>query len=293
MGQIITWSTPAYTTDTEHTGFTLGLDVQRYKKFRSAYSIKLPLKGKLLYRIGEENIDVSPGQYLLINQGTEMECLPCRPGIEALFVNFSRALLCDVLQAHTVPAGQLLEYPFEAHADVCFFEYVYSQSPALDQKLNDIAACMKSTAEPLRSLSPDIFFSLAGRLLADQNLIRSQILAIRATSLATRQELYRRVLRAREFMQENWQLDLTLTDIAREACLSPYHFHRTFREAFGESPVRWLRTQRLTLARNMLRSGGRTVTEVAWQCGYADVFAFSKAYKRKWGYSPSSETSPV
>lgn len=287
MGQIITWSTPAYTTDTDCTGFTLGINVQRYRKFRSGYSVKMPLEGQLPYKLGTEIIDVQPGRYFLANHGTEMECLPCRPGIEALFVNFSPGLLSDVLQTHTTPTSRLLENPVEAPQNAAFFEHVYSADPILYRELKQVATHMKWSGKPVRDLPPDVFFVLASRLLTDQKLIRSQIATIRANSPATRQELYRRALRAREFMQENWQIELTLTDVAQKACLSPYHFHRTFREAFGESPMRWLRALRLSKARELLLNDRFTVTEAAWQCGYADVFSFSKAYKKHFGICPS------
>ena len=130
----------------------------------------------------------------------------------------------------------------------------------------------------LRTTTPtiDIYIKLAQYpILADR--LRERM----------RQELFRRVLIGKEYMLDQWDAKLGLPQIARHACLSPYHFHRTFREVYGPPPMKWFRKLKFEKAKELLRGGAMTVTEVALQCGFSDVFTFSKAFKREWGMNPS------
>ncbi|MFN0173148.1 MAG: AraC family transcriptional regulator [Saprospiraceae bacterium] len=120
-----------------------------------------------------------------------------------------------------------------------------------------------------------------------QEDISKQINRVNARTRTTREELFRRVLNAKEFMHDSWQSDLSLNTVAQQACLSPYHFHRSFQEAFGQSPMKWFRHLKLSYAKDLLASGKMNVTEVALNIGFADVFSFSKAFKRELGVSPS------
>ncbi len=55
---------------------------------------------------------------------------------------------------------------------------------------------------------------------------------------ATRDEMYRRLGRAREYLHASYGQPVSLDDLAQVACVSPYHFHRAFTRVFGEiAPV--------------------------------------------------------
>ncbi|HEY2390880.1 MAG TPA: AraC family transcriptional regulator [Candidatus Angelobacter sp.] len=53
-------------------------------------------------------------------------------------------------------------------------------------------------------------------------------------------ETFRRLCRARDLLASEYQSQIFLDAAAREACLSPFHFHRLFRSTFGETPMTFL-----------------------------------------------------
>nr|WP_235488020.1 helix-turn-helix transcriptional regulator [Streptomyces roseoverticillatus] len=65
-------------------------------------------------------------------------------------------------------------------------------------------------------------------------------------------------------------------------------FARRFSALVGRPPLTYLTDWRMTLAADRLRAPGATVTAVAKEAGYADGFAFSVAFKRVRGVSPSA-----
>ncbi|MBV6440661.1 MAG: AraC family transcriptional regulator [Haliscomenobacteraceae bacterium CHB4] len=291
MGKIITWSTPKYSVS-EKTHETDNLfyadDVIRYSKFRSPLSIKFCLADAIRYTVGNQSVVVPPGGSFVVNNGTEMECLPNKPGVRALIVSFTDDLVSDVNRNFCKEDKTLLDNPHPSPEPVCFFEHVYRHPDLLSRQLYLLAKQVTLSGESNPNLPPDIFYHLAEGLLTLQRDVRRQIGNVNARSAGTREELYRRVLYAKDWMQDHWYSQLQLEQIAHAACLSPYHFHRSFREAFGQSPMKWLCRLKLQKAREILEGGETSVTRVAYLCGFADVFSFSKAFKRELGINPSS-----
>lgn len=286
MGQIIIWDSQEAFAGS-HIGYVK--NVRRYMKFKSFYSIKVPLQENMPYLHEGGFVTVRPGQYFWVNEGTELECLPCEPCVEALFVNFSPSLLTDVLLNHQVGNRALLDSPeFRVGSQVQFFEHQYRVEPVFRNQLLAVAGYLKSGREPIAEMLTEALPVLASQLVREQVKAKFQIEQIPAGALATRQELYRRVLTARNFMLDQWDSSLTLETVARHACLSPFHFHRTFKEVLGQSPMAFFKKIKLEKAKELLQNKRWAVTEVALKCGFTDIHTFSKAFKRVWGISPSA-----
>ncbi len=79
----------------------------------------------------------------------------------------------------------------------------------------------------------------------------------------------------------------TVSEMARQAGMSPAHFSRRFRSLVGEPPNRWQARIRIDRARELLRHSPLTIGEVADALGYRDIYFFSRQFKRMTGTSPS------
>jgi AraC-like DNA-binding protein len=77
-----------------------------------------------------------------------------------------------------------------------------------------------------------------------------------------------------------------LAEVASEACLSPYHFHRLFREVFRETPNQYLQRKRLANARQLLERGEQGVTDICLEVGFESITSFSALFRRSFGCSP-------
>ena len=96
----------------------------------------------------------------------------------------------------------------------------------------------------------------------------------------------RHLLRAKDLADARYFEPLTVPDLARAAGLSPAHFSREFRRAFGESPHQYLLTRRLERAAALLRNTDRPVTEICFAVGLASVGSFTTSFRRVYGTSP-------
>ena len=96
------------------------------------------------------------------------------------------------------------------------------------------------------------------------------------------------LLRAKDLADARYTEPLTVADLARAAGLSPAHFSREFRQAFGESPHRYLLTRRLERAAALLRTTDWSVARVCTAVGLTSIGSFTTSFGRMFGRSPTS-----
>jgi len=97
-----------------------------------------------------------------------------------------------------------------------------------------------------------------------------------------------RLRRARDRMDRDYAEPLDVAALARVALMSPGHFSRSFRAAFGETPYSYLMTRRIERAKALLRRGDLSVTEVCFAVGCTSLGSFSTRFTELVGESPSA-----
>jgi AraC-like DNA-binding protein len=101
---------------------------------------------------------------------------------------------------------------------------------------------------------------------------------------------------ARDLMDREYALPLDVVTMAQSAAMSPAHFSRRFKEAYGETPYGYLMTRRIERAMALLRSGA-SVTEACMAVGCTSLGSFSSRFTLLVGETPSAyrarEHSPV
>jgi len=93
--------------------------------------------------------------------------------------------------------------------------------------------------------------------------------------------------RVRDRIDREYALPLNVEELARGAGMSPGHFSRRFRVAYGESPYSYLMTRRIERAMALLRRGDLNVTEVCFAVGCSSLGSFSSRFSELVGLSPS------
>ncbi|WP_394845342.1 AraC family transcriptional regulator [Pendulispora brunnea] len=103
---------------------------------------------------------------------------------------------------------------------------------------------------------------------------------------SSRTEYQTRIHRVLGHIEDHIAEDLPLEQLARVACLSPFHFHRVFRAMMNEGLNAFVQRRRLEHAAREL-DGRRhtTILEVANRYGYENAAAFSRAFRRQFGVS--------
>jgi AraC-like DNA-binding protein len=92
--------------------------------------------------------------------------------------------------------------------------------------------------------------------------------------------------RARDCMDREYAEPLNVTAMARTALMSPAHFSRKFRAAYGETPYAYLMTRRIERAKALLRQG-MSVTDACVTVGCTSLGSFSSRFREIVGETPS------
>jgi transcriptional regulator GlxA family with amidase domain len=100
-------------------------------------------------------------------------------------------------------------------------------------------------------------------------------------------ELLRRLLRAKDRMDAASHEEWPVRRLARVSGVSEGHFARSFKEAFGVPPHRYLLTRRIERATALLRDTDLAITEIAFQTGWNSLGTFGRTFRDVTGESPS------
>jgi len=149
-------------------------------------------------------------------------------------------------------------------------------------------ACALADAEGNSLAGQEALAGVMNRVFSSVEAATEVAARIDAANPSTRLELLRRVSRVRDLLESRVQAGASLAELAREACLSEFHLLRVFKQAFGTTPARYLERRRMEQARDMLLGTERSIAEVAASCGYSNLSAFGRAFRRAWGNSATS-----
>jgi len=99
-------------------------------------------------------------------------------------------------------------------------------------------------------------------------------------------ELLRRLLRAKDRMDVASEEEWPVRRLARVSGVSQAHFARSFRDAFGVPPHRYLLTRRIERAKALLRDTDLSITEIAFQTGWNSLGTFGRTFRDITAESP-------
>lgn len=94
------------------------------------------------------------------------------------------------------------------------------------------------------------------------------------------------VEQAVQYIDQNYQQDLSLNGISKEVHLSPYYFSKVFKEETGQNFIEYLTQTRMEHAKKLLSATGQSVKEVCSSVGYSDPNYFSRSFKKYTGMTP-------
>jgi AraC-like DNA-binding protein len=96
----------------------------------------------------------------------------------------------------------------------------------------------------------------------------------------------RRLFRVLDYIDRHLEGDLTLDSMASVACLSRFHFARAFKQAVGQSPLRYVIARRLERAKVLLIEGEAPLVEIALALRFSSQANFTRAFRQSTGMPP-------
>lgn len=252
-------------------------------------SIKCAYNGEEMYELGSARFAVDDGHYLLMNGGERYRSsISSETRVESFCVFFAPTLVQEVLTVLATTADMLLSDPTDRNGQpVHFFQKLYPHDTSITSVLDRLRSLLDA-GKVTRGWFEDQFPLLLEHLLnvhRNEHRLAARLPAVRGT---TRAELYRRLALARDFIDASLGERLEIAVAAEVACMSYYHFLRSFRHAFGETPYKYLTRRRLERACRLLERTDLSVTEICDRVGFESLASFSWLFSRRIGASPEA-----
>lgn len=257
-------------------------------------SIRCVLRGAIQYETGSGGRHlVVADTYLILNENHPYCVEPLtservvEQSLQSFGVFFPRSWARDVYRSLVTSTDLLLaEAPSANFDSIEFFERRFPNDDVVMPHLQQIYALFRRGRFHGQPLEACLYGLLASMLQVQRNAFRDaeRLPQIRAS---TRIELYRRLHLARDYIDATLDQPLTLAEMAQVAALSPYHFARCFKQAFGQTPHAYLTQLRLEKAQTLLTQTAHSITDICLAIGFQSLPSFTNLFRRRFGVSPS------
>lgn len=174
-------------------------------------------------------------------------------------------------------------YPFHARKDIWKNPILMRRQPAYRQAkffLESNLYTSNYASKRIQQLALDLIPSLKGNKSAEIWLSKSP--------RKPNQNVHQIVKKAVEYLEAHAHENLTLHDLANEVGVSERHLHRLFKEEMRITAADYLKNLKMEEARRLLKTTALSIKEVASKTGFDYLEAFSRAFRRHWGKTPSS-----
>lgn len=259
-----------------------------------ALSLKTVLRGEEYYVTRHSKYKIVPGNYLILNEGSEYSSYIDSAGqVESFTIHFGPRFVNRFFHSLFSPGDVIPGYD-ETGKQSCpaFVEKTYFQDDKIRTLLKDLHRVVQSGINNdhffERNEMDDLLRTLLLSLLTINAGVQVEINSMTAARPSTREEVYRRLNYARDYMESSYGEVASIDQVAKVACMNPEYFIRQFKRQYQVTPAQYLISRRMKAAGVALSSPGASVSSVCRKVGYSDLSSFGKLFKRYFGLSPEA-----
>ncbi|HZY35762.1 MAG TPA: AraC family transcriptional regulator [Mucilaginibacter sp.] len=255
------------------------------------FSIRLVFNGTEHYTIANKELSIFPENFLVINEGTVYSRkIESELAVSSFAILYTNEFLNSFNYSITSSEHVLLDEPFHVPHNISpvFPETLYPLKGDMMYNLIHIRNLFNSELNNDLLMNEYLYHCLFNfyRVYYSEIMVKSEKLNV--IKIKTRNELFKRLNHAKDYMISNYNKDIQLEDICKYACLSETHFFRSFKQTFNCSPHQYLTQLRLSQAKYMLKNTNYEVREIVSLIGFDCVSTFIRLFKDRFGVTPGN-----
>lgn len=254
----------------------------------SALGLLMSEKGECDYFVNGSRNRINNNRLFLVNRQSRL-AIRAHKKESAPALLFFHSRLPDLVQYSIDNTDEkLLEENFtEQHHDFSYLERVH-ENAAFNQTIHALVA-LGSSCSSFASLKADIMIRNLFEQLLCENRRASQLSKnIPVIKKSTRLEIYKRISLAKEWMEVNSSVKISLEQMANVASMNSQHFLRLFKQVYHITPHQYLINCKLQKAKQLLQASSLPIAEICAAIGFESVYSFSLLFRKRFGSPPAS-----
>lgn len=250
-------------------------------------SIKTFRNGRAYYRTKLGHYAVERDGYLLLNEGEHYAiAIESETEVDSFCVFFKAGYAEEYHSSIHTGAEKSLDDPFsESKLPLHFYTKSYHHSHLVIPLVENFRSALPDLGSEKLWLDEQYQQLMQALLHVHQN-IPQEMNTVPGTRPATREELFRRLTIAYEYLHAYYNRNVTLEEVSKVACLSKNHLIRTFRHFFNKTPHQFITEKRMVEAQRLLAHTDSSITEISQRVGFETPSSFNKLFKQRTGCSP-------
>lgn len=259
--------------------------------YTSLLSIKYVYQGIEKYKVNGINNRLVNGNSLIVNNNSNV-LSECGTGKNKDEVNLGMSvfltpmIIAEVMEACKVWDTDILPANIYYSNSFLFYDGVIKNNMLVENLEKQFL--FLNTTKDQHELNEGFYYQLAEQILHFQYNIFKKLSGINKIKYATRQEILKRVLLAKDIIDSDYAGKTDLNYIARESGLSKYFLIKCFRQVFNITPHQYHIQLKINKAKELLRNHKNLpVAQVALSLNYPNIFTFSRQFRSVTKYSPT------
>lgn len=250
-------------------------------------SLKFAFNGCEYYETENCRYRVTDGSFLLFNHDQlYTSSVVSDKAVRSFTINFCPEFRMKKFADMMTCDSKLLDDPdYEPIKELNFFSKLYSYDSEVATKIFELKSYIDGLNYNSLYINEKLSNILEGMYKLNCKVLKDTE-GITAEKYSTRVELYKRLTRAKDYIDSNFMKEVSLETLGKVSSMNQFHFLRKFKQFYNKTPHQYLTEVRLTEAGTLLKNSKHTVTDVCMEVGFDSPASFSKLFKKNFGVSP-------
>lgn len=257
-----------------------------YEQQNDAYTIKFVFNGAEACEINKRKFNIYPDTFAVVNAGSNFSSkIDSINPVNTFAVSFGEHFIQDFHHSFSNSEENLLDGK-EAREMPAFMESLY---PFMGDMRFNVLHLKNQLDKGLKDemlINEYLYHCLLNYYKIYDKEVVQKLDKLSFIKTKTRQEVLKRLTLAKEFISSNYDQNITLEQIAEQACLSVNHLLRTFKEAYEISPYQFLMQLRLNRAKKLLQTTSYSLNEIVGLVGFECPSSFIRLFKHTFNITP-------
>lgn len=258
-----------------------------YKPSDSAtYTLKFVFAGEECCTVNKRNISIFPDSFVVLNQGTEYNStIDSITPVNTLALSFDANFVRDFNSTCQLSEESLLEG--ELNSCPLFLETLYPFVGDMKYNILHLKNQIDRGLDNEMLINEYLHHCLLNYYSIYNQEITQKISKLSFIKTKTKEEIIKRLALAKEFINSNYNDNISLDEISVYCCLSVNHLLRTFKEAYGISPYQYLMQIRISRAKHLLKTTDYPLSEIVGLIGFENTSSFIRLFKQATCMTPA------